>query len=194
MGTATESVELVDDELVGNLVRAALFAALMGAFAYVSFPNPLSPSIPVTLQVLGVFLAGIMLGAVWGSAAMLFYLVAGVMGAPVFAAGSAGLGVIFGQTGGFLLSFPIAAAVIGVLTHGGLPVADHRDIHVARLVGAMIGGVVVIYAMGVVGMMIVLALGPIEAFLLGAAPFIPAEAAKVAAAIGIVRSERLAAI
>lgn len=192
MGTATESVELIDDELVGNLVRAALLAALMGAFAYVSFPYPLSPA-PVTLQVLGVFLAGIMLGAVWGSAAMLLYLVAGAMGAPVFAAGSAGLGVLFGQTGGFLLAFPVAAAVIGVLTHGRT-VADYREIHIARLVGAMVGGVVVIYAMGVVGMMIVLALGPVEALLLGAVPFIPAEAAKIAAAIGIVRSDRLAAI
>lgn len=193
MDTATESVELVDDELVGNLVRAALFASVMGAFAYVSFPYPLSPA-PVTLQVLGVFLAGIMLGAVWGSAAMLLYLIAGAMGAPVFAAGSAGLGVIFGQTGGFLLAFPVAAAVIGILAHGGIPVADFREIHVARLVGAMVGGVVVIYAMGVVGMMIVLALGPVESLLLGAVPFVPAEAAKLAAAIGIVRSDRIAAI
>jgi len=65
MATSTESVDLVGDEAATNLARAALFAALVGAFAYVTFPNPVSP-VSVTLQVLGVFLAGIYLGPVWG--------------------------------------------------------------------------------------------------------------------------------
>ncbi|MFC6726546.1 biotin transporter BioY, partial [Halobium palmae] len=92
MATSTDSVELVGDEATRNLARAALFAALMGAFAYVSFPNPLSPGIPVTLQVLGVFLAGIFLGPVWGGFAMVLYLLAGTLGLPVFSGGSAGVG------------------------------------------------------------------------------------------------------
>lgn len=192
MDTATETVELVDDAFVRNLVRAALFAALMGAFSYVSFPYPLSPA-PVTLQVLGVFLAGIMLGATWGGIAMGFYLLAGAMGAPVFAMGSAGLGVLVGESGGFLLAFPIAAVVIGVLVHGGFSVRD-GDHHTARLVGGMVAGVAIIYVMGVIGMILVLSLSPIEAILFGAVAFLPAEAAKIAAAVGIVRSERLAAV
>lgn len=75
MATERESVELVGDELVGNIARAALFAALMGASGYVSFPNPISP-IPVTMQVLVVFLAGIFLGPVWGGGSIALYLAA----------------------------------------------------------------------------------------------------------------------
>ena len=68
MSAENRETELVDDEIVRNLARAALFAALLGAFAYVSFPNPVSPA-PVTLQVLGVFLAGVFLGPGGGAAA-----------------------------------------------------------------------------------------------------------------------------
>ena len=60
--TSTTDVDLVGSEMTLNIARVALFAALMGAFAYVSFPNPLTPTVPVTLQVLGVFLAAIYLG------------------------------------------------------------------------------------------------------------------------------------
>ncbi len=191
---ATEhEVDLVDDDTVSNLARAALFAVLMGAFAYVSFPYPLSP-IPITLQVLGVFLAGLFLGATWGSFAMIVYLVAGVMGAPIFAFGTAGLGVLFGESGGFLLSFPIAAALIGFVAHGGITAQHPRDIHLVRLVTAMVVGVIVIYGIGVTGMMIVLQLSLPEAVVLGALAFLPAEVAKMLAAIGIVRAERLAAV
>ena len=193
MGTATESVELVDDETVGNIVRAAVFAALMGAFSYVAFPFPLSPA-PVTLQVLGVFLAGILLGPAWGPVAMVLYLVAGALGAPVFSMGAAGVGVLVSDSAGYLFSFPVAAAVIGLLTHGGVSVTDATSRHPLRLVGAMAAGVVVIYAFGVVGLMIVLSLAPWEAFVMGALVFLPAEAAKMAAALGILRADRLAAV
>ena len=192
MATNTDSVELVGEETVGNVARAALFAALVGAFAYVSFPNPISPT-PVTLQVLGVFLAGIMLGPVWGGASMLLYLAAGAAGAPVFASGQAGLQPLVGFTAGYLWSYPLAAFAIGYVAHGGLDLADPADAGVGRLVGATLLGTAIIYTLGVAGLMVVLGLGPVEAFLAGAASFIPAEAFKIAAAVGIVRSDAVAA-
>ncbi|GAB6879318.1 biotin transporter BioY [Halorubrum gandharaense] len=193
MATSTESVDLVGDEAATNLARAALFAALVGAFAYVSFPFPVSPA-PVTLQVLGVFLAGVFLGPVWGGAALVLYLMAGALGAPVFSAGTGGIGVLLGsETLGYLWSYPVAAALVGVLVHGGTTLRDPKTIGVPRLVGAMAAGTVVIYAFGIVGMMLVLSLGPIEAFLVGAVAFLPAEAAKVATAVGIVRSDAVSA-
>ncbi|KAB1186945.1 MULTISPECIES: biotin transporter BioY [Haloferax] len=191
MATDHESVELVGDELVGNVARAALFAALMGASAYVSFPNPLSP-IPVTLQVLVVFLAGIFLGPVWGGASMVLYLVAGALGAPVFAGGSAGFGALVGPTAGYLWSYPIAAAVVGLIVHGGLELGSHR-VSTVRLVGAMVAGTAVIYTLGVVGFAYVQNVGLGVAFWTAAAAFIPAEAFKIAAAVGIVRSDAIAA-
>lgn len=176
-----------------NVARAALFAALMGAFAYVSFPNPLAPGIPVTLQVLGVFLAGILLGPLWSGAALVLYLLAGAVGAPVFSGGSAGVGVLLGSTGGYLLSYPLAAAVVGALVHGSGHIKSPKSLSVARLVGAMVAGTVVIYAAGTVGFALVQNVGLWTAFLTAAAAFVPVEAVKIAAAVGIVHSDAIAA-
>lgn len=185
-------VELVGEETTTNLARAALFAALIGALSYVSFPNPVSP-VPVTLQVLGVFLAGIFLGPLWGPTACVLYLVAGTLGAPVFAGGAAGIGVLVGPTAGYLWSMPVAAFTVGTVVHGGFELSDPKAVGLFRLVGAMVVGTVFTYAFGMGGLMVVQGLGPVEAFLTGALTFLPAEALKIAAAVGIVRSDAIAA-
>jgi biotin transport system substrate-specific component len=190
---STSEVDLVGEQETRNLARAALFAALVGAFAYVSFPHPLSPSIPVTLQVLGVFLAGIMLGPVWGAGALALYLAAGVAGLPVFAGGNAGLGALFGPTGGYLWSYPAAAAVVGLGVHGVGRLRDPDEVGVPRLVGAMVVGTVVVYAFGIAGFYLVNDVGVAEAVVGAGAAFVPAEAVKIAAAVGVVRSDAVAA-
>lgn len=192
METNTESVELVGEEVAGNVARAALFAALVGAFAYVVFPNPLSPGVPVTLQVLGVFLAGIFLGPVWGFAALVLYLVAGVAGVPVFHGGASSLGHLLGPTAGFLLSYPFAAAVVGLFVHGPRELGDPTAVSVPRLVGAMVAGTVVVYAFGTVGYAVVQDVTLQRAVVAAALVFLPAEALKVAAAVGVVRSDAVA--
>lgn len=193
MSVGTEEVDLVGDEVVGNVARAALFAALAGAGAYVSFPNPLSPGVPVTLQVLVVFLAGILLGPIWGGASMTLYLVAGAAGVPVFAGGGAGVGVLVSNTGGYLWSYPVAAAAIGLVVHGGLRLRDPETVALSRLISAMFLGTVTIYLMGIAGLMITVGMGPAEAFVAGAAAFVPFEAFKIAAAVGVVRSDAIRA-
>jgi len=192
MAANTESVDLVGDEAATNLARAALFAALVGAFAYVSFPFPLSPA-PVTLQVLGVFLAGIFLGPLWGGLALVLYLLAGALGAPVFAGGSAGFAALVGDSAGYLWSYPIAAALVGGIVHRGLTLRDLDAVRLPALVGATVVGTLVIYALGVVGLIISLDLALGEAVVQGAVVFLPAEAAKIAAAVGIVRSDAVTA-
>jgi biotin transport system substrate-specific component len=193
MATSTDSVELVGDETVKNIARAALFAALTGAFAYVSFPNPVSPA-PVTLQVLGVFLAGIFLGPVWGGLSMVLYLAAGAAGAPIFSGGGAGLGSLLADpTLGYLWSYPFAATLVGALVHRGGSLRNLWETSTPVLVGAMVAGTVVIYALGMAGLMFVLGIGVAEAFAVGAAAFLPAEALKIAAAVIIVRSDVVAA-
>ncbi|NEU55221.1 biotin transporter BioY [Halorussus sp. MSC15.2] len=193
MSTDTASVELVGEETAENVARAALLAALTGAFAYVSFPNPFSPA-PVSLQVLGVFLAGILLGPIWGGVSMVLYLAAGAVGAPVFAGGSAGLAVLWVQpTSGYLWSYPLAAFAIGAIAHGGLRLRNPAERGLGRLVGAMVVGTVIIYAFGVVGFALVLDMTLEKAFLTAAVAFIPAEAFKMAAAVGVVRSDQIAA-
>jgi biotin transport system substrate-specific component len=192
--TSTSEVELVGDEIVENVARAAMLAALTGAFAYVSFPNPLpAAGVPVTLQVLGVFLAGIFLGPVWGGVGMGLYLLAGAFGAPIFAGGSAGVGALVGSTAGYLWSYPIAAFAIGTIVHNGMQLRSPSAAGLPRLVGSMVLGTAIIYLMGMAGLMLVLGLGLLEAFSAGVASFLPAEAFKMAAAVGIVRSDAIVA-
>lgn len=193
MSTATDSVDLVGDDVVVNLVRAALLAALMGAFAFVSFPNPLNPAVPVTAQVLGVFLAGIYLGPAWGGFAMALYVLAGVLGAPVFSGASAGLGQLFGPTGGYLVSYPFAAALIGALVHGTDGLADPESVSLPQLVAAMAAGVVVIYGFGIPVYWYYLDTNVVAAIVGAGLAFVPAELVKMAAAVGIVRSEEVQA-
>ncbi|MDR9382229.1 MAG: biotin transporter BioY [Natronomonas sp.] len=191
MVNATSStVDLVGDETALNVARAALFAALLGAFAYVSFPYPLSPA-PVTLQVLGVFLAGLFLGPLWGGASMVLYLLAGALGAPIFSGGGAGLGVLLGPTGGYLFSYPLAAIAVGAIAHGGIELRPLADRSVPRLVAGMAAATVVIYGVGVPFMWWNLDMTLRTAVITGAVVFVPAEAAKMAAAIGIVRSDAI---
>jgi biotin transport system substrate-specific component len=190
--STAEEVDLVGDETTLNIARSALFAALMGAFAYVAFPYPLSPA-PVTLQVLGVFLAGLFLGPLWGAAAMVLYLLAGAVGAPVFSGGGAGLGVLLGPTGGYLFSYPLAALATGTLAHGGFELRSLAEASVFRLAVGMALGVVVIYGIGVPFMWWNLDMTLRTAVLTGAVVFVPAEAVKMAAAIGIVRSDAIRA-
>lgn len=188
MSTDTRKVDLVDDALVGSLARAALFAALTGAFAYVSFQLPVT-SVPFTLQVLGVFLAGAFLGPRWGAASMALYVLAGAVGAPVFAYGAAGVGVLFGQWGGYLWSYPFAAAVVGLAAHGTGDRLDVDEIGLGRLVGGMVAATLVVYAFGTVGYAVVGDVGLVTALLAAAVPFVPAELLKMAAAVAVVRGD-----
>lgn len=192
--TTTSDVDLVGDEMTLNIARAALFAALMGAFAFVSFPVP-GTGIPVTLQVLGVFLAGIFLGPVWGGAAMVLYLAAGAVGAPVFSGGSGGIGILLGGEAsfGYLWSYPPAAVLIGLIVHGASDLRTPSTVSLPRLVAAMTAGTVVIYTFGVVGLMFVQSIGVVAAVTAGVVPFIPGEILKMAAAALIVRNDAIRA-
>ncbi len=193
MTTSTQQVDLVEKTTVDNIVRAAFFAALIGACSYVAFPNPFSP-VPVTLQVLAVFLTGILLGPRWGTASLIFYIAAGALGAPVFSQGNAGLNhLFFSQTTGFIWSFPIATFTIGFITHHGMDVKPLDQVSVFRLLVALISGTLIIYTLGVIGMMLILNLSLTSAILLGAVPFLPFEGAKIIAAIGITRNDLIRA-
>lgn len=192
MATNADTVELVGEETAGNIARAALFAALTGVFAYVSFQLPVT-SVPFTLQVLGVFLAGLFLGPVWGFASMGLYLVAGAAGAPVFAYGASGIGALLSQWGGYLWSYPLASAVLGVVVHGTEGLGDPGEASLFRLLAGLVAATLIVYTGGTLGYAYVGNVGLVPALLAAALPFVPAEAIKAAAAIAIVRSDEVTA-
>ncbi|AZH23857.1 biotin transporter BioY [Haloplanus aerogenes] len=193
MSTSTDSVELVGDEATSNVARAVLFAAATSATAPVDMVHPLAPNVPITLQTLWVYLAGIVLGPLWAGVAFTLYLLAGLIGLPVFAGGNAGLGVILGPTGGFLIGFPLAAMSIGAVAHGTDGLTPPSEIPVPRLVGALLAGTAVVYAAGAVGYSLVQAIGLVAAVSAVVVPFLPVAGLKVAATVAIVRSDALVA-
>lgn len=189
MATEQQSVDLVDGDIVRSFARAALLAVLIGASAPVAIP--IGPA-PITLQVLFVFLAGLVLGPLWGSFSMVLYLTAGAIGVPVFAGMEAGFGVLVAETGGYLWSYPIAAGLIGLFVHRGTDLRTPADQPLALVVVALLCGLLVIYGMGVSYMAVVLKLEPWEALLTGMVPFLPGDLFKLIAAILIVKSGQLA--
>ena len=82
-----------------NLGRIALFAALMAVCAWIVVPAP----IPFTMQTFAIFLAAAVLGGKGGVIATMVYIALGVLGLPVFSGGKAGIGVLFGATGGYII-------------------------------------------------------------------------------------------
>jgi len=112
-----------------SVPRSLLWAVGIPAFtlmtalgAYISVP--LKPfGIPMTLQTLFVVLAALGLGPRAGALSMLLYVVAGVVGVPLFADEEVGLAVILGQTGGYLIGFIACQPVVGVIVRrpDGLP-------------------------------------------------------------------------
>lgn len=134
---------------------------------------PLQP-VPMTLQTLGVLLVGAALGWKRGLAALALYLALGAAGLPVFAGGSTGAVKFVGPTGGYLLSYPLAAALVGFLVERfGL---DRRFLGTAA---AMLAGSVVIYALGLPWLGAVTGLNGGKLFAAGLTPFIVGDLIKL---------------
>ncbi|MBD8043721.1 biotin transporter BioY [Arthrobacter sp. Sa2BUA2] len=135
-----------------DLSYIAVFAALTAAFSLL--PGiPLAAGVPITLQTLAVMLAGLILGPLRGAAAVGLYLVAGLAGLPVFSGFSGGLGVLAGPSAGYLLSFPLAALVVGLLSRAVL--RRVRRARFAALFGAALAtSFLVIHPLGIAGMML----------------------------------------
>jgi biotin transport system substrate-specific component len=141
---------------------------------------PLFP-VPFTLQVLAVILSGFLLGPRYGALAQAIYVLVGAVGAPVFAEFSGGLGRVLGPTGGYLVSYPIAAAIAGLAA----PTVAHATRRRALWVGSFWGcvGLAVIYAAGAIWLAVVTELPLAVAVAQGVLIFVPFDLIKVALAV-----------
>jgi biotin transport system substrate-specific component len=133
-----------------DLALIAAFAALIAAMAYIGAIPVAGAGVPITLQTLGVALAGAVLGPLRGSLSVLLYLALGAIGLPVFAEHSAGLGVFTSVSFGYLLSFPIAAAVIGYLVKYVVGAKRSSALWVFLAIAA--GSILVVHPLGIAGM------------------------------------------
>jgi biotin transport system substrate-specific component len=130
-----------------DLALVATFTGLVAALGAVPAVDPAGVPVPITLQTLGVMLAGAILGRWRGAASLLLLLVLVAVGLPLLAGGRGGLGVFAGPSVGYLVGFPFGAWVIGWLTE----IAGPRYRVPWGLAANVVGGIGVVYVFGILG-------------------------------------------
>jgi biotin transport system substrate-specific component len=158
-------------------VYASLMSALIAAGAFISIP--IGP-VPIVLQNFFVLLSGILLGSRWGVASVGVYLIAGMLGLPVFAGGTGGIGRIAGPTGGYLLGYLPAVFVTGLISE------TLKKIKWIELL-AMAVGMSIVYVCGVPWLKMVTGMTLDKALMLGLYPFLIGDALKIAAAVPVLK-------
>lgn len=149
-----------------QVALAGVFAALIAVCSMLP-PIPVGGfGVPITLQTFAVMLTGLVLGARLGFLAVLLYVVVGLAGLPVFSGFNAGLGVLAGPSAGYLLAFPLAAALAGALSTVVLRRGQASAARAAGRMGlgwwalvwlcAMVASFVFVHPMGIAGMMLAL--------------------------------------
>ncbi len=171
--------------LTGKAVLVVAASLFVAACAHLSVPLPFTP-VPLTFSDLAVLLVGLTLGARMGFAALALYLVEGASGLPVFSpAGPGGLLQLFGFTGGFLLSYPAAAAIAGSLQRT-LRSLFKQEFPAVLIAAACASAFLMLC--GTVWLGFLMHLTPLAAFSKGSLPFLPGQLIKIFAAAGIVTS------
>lgn len=174
----------LQDSLAGKTILVIGATAFVALCAHISFPLLFTP-VPLTLQNFAVLLVGMFLGPVVGFTAMALYLIEGAIGLPVFTPYSAGGAAhLLGPNGGFLFSYPLAAAIAGWIAHTAQPVTSR--FRVALLAAAV--ATLPIFLFGA-GWFAFYAHHNLSAtWALAVAPFLPGEIVKITAAAGIFSS------
>jgi biotin transport system substrate-specific component len=171
------AVEVLTTVPARRVFAVATFTLLTALSAHVAVWMP-GTMVPVSLQTLVVLMSGLLLGPRLGAAAQTAYLMAGASGLPVFA-GGLGVAYLFGPTGGYLLAFPVAAAVAGHL-------ASHARggpmLRTVVLAAAAVAATLVVYAGGW-AQLTALTGDAGTALRLGVLPFLAGDAAKVVMAV-----------
>ena len=160
-----------------SLALVSLFAALMAVFGLIpKIDLPLG--VPITLQTLGVMLAGCLLGPRRALQAMLLFLLAVALGLPLLSGGRGGLGVFMAPSTGYLVGWPLGALVTGWLM-SAFPRSTPRRAAVSAFAASSLGGLLVVHACGVVGLVNIAKLSWTQAFW-GTLLFVPGDLLKCA--------------
>lgn len=165
-----------------DLALIAVFAGVIAALGLIPLFTPPGFSVPITAQTLGVMLAGSVLGARRGFLATALLLLLVAVGLPLLAGGRGGLGYFFGTSGGFLFAWPVGAYVTGWLVERFA--APYRLIR--GMAANVVGGIVVVYVGGIVGLAATLDLSLWQATL-ATWIYIPGDLTKVVVAALVAR-------
>jgi len=159
-------------------MACTFFAALMATSARIAVPLPFTP-VPFSMQPLALMLTGLFLGGRLGALALLEYLAAGALGAPVFAMGGGGVGYLASISSlGYLLAYPVAAWVTG-------RIAERGRTSFGRFLAASTAGLVLVYVGGDAYLWSWLHGSLATAVMAGTVPFIVFDVAKAVLAAGV---------
>lgn len=166
-------------ERTQDMALISLFAVVMAICSWISIPT----AIPFTLQTFAVFLAVGVLGGKRGTIAICVYLLLGIIGIPVYAGGTSGIGIILGNTGGYMIGW-----IFSGLLMWGMEILIGRKTWALAL--SMLLGLIVCYIMGTVWFMFVYAkemgqIGLWTAIVWCVIPFIIPDLIKIAAALAV---------
>jgi biotin transport system substrate-specific component len=153
---------------VRMLVLTAMFTALTAICAQISIPLP---NVPINLALLAIHLAGAVLGARYGLAGAVAYLLLGAAGLPVFSGFRGGIGALTGITGGYLAGYALCALLTGLLCRGS------RSLPALCL--GMVPGTLLCYALGTTWLTVAAKMPYAAALSAGTLPFLPGDAVKI---------------
>lgn len=170
-----------------------LFAAIIGAGCFISIPLP--GGVPITVQNMAAILAALVLGGTDGFIACALFLLAGLLGLPVFSGGRGGAAVLMGPTGGFLIGYAAGALATGLIAgrptgmmpkqtasdgNGGKAAGAYgKKREAVRLFAASIAGFAIILMCGTARFMWMTGRSLWETLLVCVVPFLPGDAAKI---------------
>ncbi len=166
-----------------DMAQIAVFAALIAALGLPGAITVGFSGVPITLQTLGVILAGAILGARKGTAAVTVFIALTLIGLPLLSGGRTGLTALAGPSAGYLIGWIPAAFVIGLLTARILP---KYPLALGLLINAL-GGIVVIYVFGTIGLLLRTDLA-VWASISTNFAFVPGDLAKVVIATVVAKS------
>jgi biotin transport system substrate-specific component len=159
---------------IRDITRIAVFAAIIAVLGIPAAIPAFGGAVPITAQTLGVMLAGAVLGSWRGAAAVAVFEVLVLIGLPLLSGGRGGAGVVAGPTAGYLIGWILGAFVIGAIVRGNIRKPSWWRI----ALGSFVGGVLVVYAVGIPVLSLVTKL-PFGAAALSNVVFLPGDIIKV---------------
>ena len=170
------------------LIFVPLFAALIAVSGFIAFPLPGTP-VPIVLQNMMPILASGLLGGLYGTASTALFLIAGLLGLPVFSGGRGGLAHLLGPTGGFLIGYLAAAAFLIIFFRkpGAKDLAlvssgknkSIKLINYLKIIAASFSGFALIYVFGIARFMQLTNRGLFESLSLACLPYLPGDFIKM---------------
>jgi len=155
---------------IKRMIVISLLASILSISAYISIPLPIS-NVPFTLQSLFLMVIALSMPISISFPSVGLYLLLGAIGLPVFSNGTSGLTVLFGPTSGYLFGFLLSTLVIGYIK-------EKLEYFFGYLLASILGGIGIVYALGVLGLMLVLGISFDKAMTIGVIPFLPLDLIK----------------